>query len=41
VPWQPILENRVGQFMTGIQRDYGGIDWQFGRNPGIGLQISS
>ena len=37
VPWQPILENRVGQFMTGIQRDYGGIDWQFGRKPGIGL----
>jgi type IV secretory pathway VirD2 relaxase len=37
VPWQPILENRIGQFMTGIQRDYGGIDWQFGRKPGIGL----
>jgi hypothetical protein len=37
VPWQPILENRVGQFMTGVQRDHGGIDWQFGRKPGIGL----
>ena len=37
VPWQPILENRVGQFMSGIQRDSGGIDWDFGRKRGLGL----
>jgi hypothetical protein len=37
VPWQPILENRVGQFMTGIQRDSGGIDWEFGKRRGLGL----
>jgi type IV secretory pathway VirD2 relaxase len=37
VPWQPILENRIGQFMTGIQRDSGGIDWEFGRKHGLGL----
>jgi type IV secretory pathway VirD2 relaxase len=37
VPWQPILENRIGQFMTGIQRDNGDIDWQFGRKRGLGL----
>ncbi len=37
VPWQPILENRIGQFMTGIQRDSGGIDWEFGRRRGLGL----
>src|SRR5262249_7528756 len=37
VPWQPILENRIGQFMSGIQRDSGGIDWEFGRKRGLGL----
>ncbi|MBR0963994.1 relaxase/mobilization nuclease and DUF3363 domain-containing protein [Bradyrhizobium diazoefficiens] len=37
VPWQPILENRIGQFMSGIQRDSGGIDWHFGRKRGLGL----
>jgi type IV secretory pathway VirD2 relaxase len=37
VPWQPILENRIGQFMTGIQRDSGGVDWEFGRKRGLGL----
>jgi len=37
VPWQPILENRIGQFMSGIQRDSGGIDWDFGRKRGLGL----
>ena len=37
VPWQPVLENRIGQFMTGIQRDSGGIDWEFGRKRGLSL----
>jgi hypothetical protein len=37
VPWQPIRENRIGQFMTGIQRDSGGIDWEFGRKRGLSL----
>ena len=37
VPWQPILENRIGQFMTGIHRDSGGIDWEFGKRRGLGL----
>src|SRR6201997_410786 len=37
VPWQPILENRIGQFVSGIQRDSGGIDWDFGRKRGLGL----
>ena len=37
VPWQPILENRIGQFISGIQRDSGGIDWDFGRKHGLGL----
>lgn len=37
VPWQPVLENRIGQFMTGIQRDGGRIDWEFGKRRGLGL----
>jgi len=37
VPWQPILENRIGQFIGGIQREGGGIEWEFGRKRGLGL----
>jgi hypothetical protein len=32
VPWQPVLEQRIGQHITGVMRDAGGIDWNFGRN---------
>jgi type IV secretory pathway VirD2 relaxase len=37
VPWQPILENRIGQFIKGVQRDRGDIDWEFGKRRGLGL----
>jgi type IV secretory pathway VirD2 relaxase len=37
VPWQPVLERRIGQFITGIQREAGGIEWEFGRKRGLGL----
>ncbi len=37
VPWQPVLENRIGQFITGIQREGGDIEWEFGRKRGLGL----
>ncbi len=37
VPWQPILEKRIGQHITGLQRDDGGIEWTFGRNRGLSL----
>jgi type IV secretory pathway VirD2 relaxase len=37
VPWQPILEKRIGQHITGLQRDDGGIEWTLGRNRGLGL----
>ncbi|WP_245436528.1 DUF3363 domain-containing protein [Mesorhizobium tamadayense] len=37
VPWQPILAKRVGQYITGIARDSGGIEWSFGRKRGLGL----
>ena len=35
VPWQPVLDSRLGQHITGIARDTG-IDWTFGRNRGLG-----
>jgi hypothetical protein len=37
VPWQPVLENRIGQHITGIMRSAGGIEWNFARKRGLGL----
>ena len=37
VPWQPVLEQRIGQHITGAMRDGGGIEWSFGRKRGLGL----
>jgi type IV secretory pathway VirD2 relaxase len=37
VPWQPILEKRIGQHIAGLQRDDGGIEWTLGRNRGLSL----
>jgi type IV secretory pathway VirD2 relaxase len=37
VPWQPLLEKRIGQHITGLQRDGDGIEWTFGRNRGLSL----
>jgi hypothetical protein len=37
VPWQPILDKRIGQHIAGFQRDDGGIEWTLGRNRGLSL----
>jgi type IV secretory pathway VirD2 relaxase len=37
VPWQPMLDKRIGQHITGTVRAAGGIEWSFGRNRGLGL----
>jgi hypothetical protein len=37
VPWQPLLEKRIGRHITGFIRDAGGIEWSFGRKRGLGL----
>jgi hypothetical protein len=37
VPWQPLLEKRIGQHISVLQRDDGGIEWTFGRNRGLSL----
>jgi hypothetical protein len=37
VPWRPILEKRIGQHISGLQRDDDGIEWTFGRKRGLSL----
>ena len=37
VPWQPVLDQRIGRHITGVMRDAGGIDWSFGRNRALEL----
>jgi hypothetical protein len=29
VPWQPVLEKRLDQHISGVRRDEGGIEWSF------------
>lgn len=36
VPWRPVLENRLGQAVSGQIRG-GGVQWTFGRSRGIGV----
>jgi type IV secretory pathway VirD2 relaxase len=40
VPWQPVLDKRIGQHISGIMRNAGGIEWSFGRKRGLGLLVS-
>jgi hypothetical protein len=37
VPWQPALEKRLGQHISGIAMPDGDVDWSFGRQRGLGL----
>ena len=37
VPWQPVLDKRIGQHITGAMRDGGGIEWSLGRKRDLGL----
>lgn len=37
VPWQPVLDNRIGQHISGLMRNDGGIEWSLGRKRGLGL----
>ena len=37
VPWQPVLDQRLGRQITGVAMADGGIDWAFGRSRGFGL----
>ena len=37
VPWSPSLERQLGRHVSGLARDDGGVDWDFGRKRGLGL----
>ena len=37
VPWSPSLEKQIGRHVSGVSRDDGGVDWDFGRKRGLGL----
>ena len=37
VPWRPVLEQRLGQQVSGTLIPGGGIDWSFQRKRGLGL----
>lgn len=37
VPWTPSIEKHIGKHISGIARADGGIDWNFGRQRGLGL----
>ncbi|QDW39845.1 DUF3363 domain-containing protein [Bradyrhizobium sp. KBS0727] len=37
VPWSPELEKKLGQHVTGVVKDGGGIEWGFGRKRDLGL----
>jgi type IV secretory pathway VirD2 relaxase len=36
VPWRPLLENRLGQSVTGLVKG-AGVQWTFGRTRGVGI----
>lgn len=37
VPWSPSLEKQIGRHVSGVARDDGGVEWDFGRKRGLGL----
>jgi type IV secretory pathway VirD2 relaxase len=37
LPWQPVLDQRIGRHITGVMRGDGGIEWDLGRKLGLGL----
>jgi type IV secretory pathway VirD2 relaxase len=37
VPWTPSIEKHIGKHVSGVARADGGIDWNFGRQRGLGL----
>ncbi|MBL4918630.1 relaxase/mobilization nuclease domain-containing protein [Szabonella alba] len=37
VPWSLSLDKQIGRHVSGVARDDGGVDWEFGRKRGLGL----
>ena len=40
VPWRPALEQRLGHEVSGVVALGGAVNWNFGRKPGIGMQLT-
>ncbi len=36
VPWQPVLDKRIDQHISGVMRECG-VEWSFGRKRELGL----
>lgn len=39
VPWRPVIDKELGRQVSGIATPSGGIDWQIGRQRGIGMGV--
>ena len=39
VPWQPVLDKRIGQHIGGVMRNIGGTERSFGRQRGLDLSV--
>jgi type IV secretory pathway VirD2 relaxase len=39
VPWQPVLDKRLNQYISGLRRDDGGIEWSLDRKRTLGLGL--
>lgn len=37
VRWQPVLDKQIGRHLSGVMRGDGGIEWDLGRQRGLGL----
>jgi hypothetical protein len=37
VPWQPVLDQRIGRHIAGVMRGDDSIEWELGRKIGLGL----
>jgi type IV secretory pathway VirD2 relaxase len=37
VPWRPALEQQLGKQVAGVMAPGGGVEWNFGRNRGLGI----
>ncbi|MBL0923445.1 MAG: DUF3363 domain-containing protein [Sphingomonadaceae bacterium] len=37
VPWRPALDKHLGEYLIGVTKSGGGIDWSLGRSRGLGI----
>lgn len=39
VPWSPSMEKKLGEHLSGVARNDGGVDWSFGRRRATGIAM--